>query len=287
MKSIAIIGATGQVGTDLVKLFNEKSWIVHEVNHSDIAIENISQSQDYFNDKIFDVIVNTAAMHQVNKCETEIEKCWDINFYGASNVGSIANRMNAKYVYFSTDYVFSGNKGSAYTESDSVSPINAYGSSKAAGEISTLNLNSNNLVVRISSVFGSAGSSGKGGNFVEAIIKKAVSGEELKVVGDVTMTPSYTVDIANKLIDLIDNNQSGIFHLSNKGSTTWFEFAREICNQIDLEVDIKETSTDFSLSPKRPINSSLNTDKIETLGIEQREWKSALNSYLIEKGHLK
>lgn len=286
MKSVAVIGASGQVGTDLVEVFKSNGWFVEEILHKDLAIEVKNSVDVFFKDMKPSVIINTAAMHQVTTCEHEPERAWNVNFYGAKYLAEVAQRLDAVNIFLSTDYVFSGEKGSEYSEADGLSPLNVYGSSKAAGEIVTLNSSEKSIVARISSVFGKAGSSGKGGNFVETIIAKAQKGEVLKVVDDLIMSPSYTKDIANKIYALINYPTFGTFHLSNSGSTSWYEFAREICRQVNIDVEIERITSNANSAPRRPMNSSLSTKKIESLGVSQRNWKDALNSYLNEKGHL-
>lgn len=286
MKSIAVIGSSGQLGSDIVSVFAKSKWQVLPVNRDNLTVEDDSQVHKYFSENKVDVIVNTAALHQVGICENEVSRSWAVNAQGSSNIAAAAKAQGAKYVYISTDYVFDGKKSVPYSESDQVSPINVYGASKAAGEFVALTHSPNNIVARISSVFGLAGSSGKGGNFVETILNKAKKGEDLRVVDDMFMAPSYTRDIANKLLNVLDQNLSGIFHLSNLGRASWYEFAAEICKQVGLEVQIEKTKTDVDSLPRRPIDSSLSTDKLISLGIHQRSWQDALNAYLIEKGHI-
>lgn len=286
LKNVAVIGASGQLGTDMLKVFRNRGWSVVEVSHKDVSVEDLAKLKSFFREIKVDLIVNTAALHQVGICETEISRSWLVNATGARNVAQLGQSMDAKVVYVSTDYVFDGSKGSSYEEMDAVSPVNVYGASKAAGEVATLVASDSYLVVRISSAFGAAGSSGKGGNFVETIISKAKAGETLKVVDDMLMSPSYTVDVATKLAHLVENDLGGIFHLSNDGVVSWHEFASEICKQVGLSISIEKIATDKSQFPRRPANSSLGTEKIKELGIEQRGWKDALTSYLAEKGHL-
>ena len=286
MKKVAVIGANGQLGSDLCKVFQLANWEVKRLVHADISVEDHLSVSKCFEGISLDFIVNTAAMHQVALCEKEITKSWNVNSKGAQNIARVAQSIGAKVVYVSTDYVFDGNKNTPYSEVDLVSPINVYGASKASGEIATLSTSSQNLVARISSVFGSAGSSGKGGNFVETIIKKVKEREPLTIVGDIVMSPSYSLDVAQKILSLLENDLEGVFHLSNEGSSSWFDFAQEICSLMEFKVSINKSTTDNLVFPKRPINSSLNTEKIKERGIDQRGWREALKSYLIEKGHI-
>jgi dTDP-4-dehydrorhamnose reductase len=234
VKSVAIIGPNGQLGSDLVKVFEQAGWKIFQLSHSEISIENRISVLKALEGAKTDWVINTAAFHKVDECEKDPQKAWQINAEGAKNVATVARDLGMRSVFISSDYVYSGDKGASYSESDPVSPLNAYGHSKAGGEAVTLAANEKNLVVRIASVFGAAGSSGKGGNFVETIITKAKAGDRLSVVDDILMSPTYTVDAAQKILELLNLDESGIFNASNAGSTTWYGFAREILEQTQL-----------------------------------------------------
>ena len=288
MSSIAIIGPNGQLGTDLVKVFSNAGWDVKEITHQKINIENIDSVRDALIANNSDWIINTAAFHKVDECEVDPGKAWQINATGQLNVATIAHDLKIKSVFISSDYVFSGDKedGKPYSESDLVSPINAYGHSKAAGEAVTLAANPNNLVVRIASVFGVAGSSGKGGNFVETILKKGRAGETLKVVEDITMSPTYTVDASNRILEAINASWSGLLHASNTGKTTWFDFAQEILKMARIDTELTSNTTNWEQLPKRPRNSSLDTTNADSLSKKNFAWTDGLRKYLVEKGHI-
>lgn len=288
MRSVVIIGPHGQLGTDLTKRFSNLGWNVIPASHAEVAVEDYGSIGAFIESQNPNVVVNTAALHQVAVCEKEVERSWKINAGGALNVARACDAVGAKSVFISTDFVFNGelHDHDSYSETSSISPINVYGASKAAAELATLSTNENNLVVRISSVFGAAGSSGKGGNFVETILKKAKGGEILKVVDDIFMSPSYTVDIASKINGLLDADASGVFHGNNCGSVTWNGFAQEILNLAGIDIQVEKTSTDWSAVPKRPRNSSLSTNSLASIGVGQRSWKEALRAYLEEKKHL-
>ncbi len=288
VRSIALIGPNGQLGSDLVRHFSNSGWAVVPVKHAEVKVEDAGSVKSFFSSNPVDVIVNTAALHQVGVCEKEIAQSWLINSVGASNVARVGRDIGAKVIYISTDYVFDGEIpiAESYSTETPVSPLNVYGASKAAGEISTLSTAPTNMVVRVASVFGSAGSSGKGSNFIETIINKAKSGDTLKVVDDIQMSPSYTVDIARKIDGLLEADVSGTFHCSNEGRVTWNAFAQEIVNQVGLDISVEKTETDWSATPKRPKNSSLDSWELSDLGIQQRSWQEALNAYLREKKHI-
>jgi dTDP-4-dehydrorhamnose reductase len=286
MTSVSIIGPNGQLGSDLVKVFTKAEWKVKPIIHAEISVEKLESVTSALKVAQTDWVINTSAFHKVDECEKDSQKAWEINTYGAKNVATVARDLGMRSVFISSDYVYSGNKGTSYSESDPVSPVNAYGHSKAAGEAVTLAANEKNLVVRIASVFGAAGSSGKGGNFVETIINRARAGDPLSVVDDIVMSPTFTVDAAQKILELLNRDQSGIFHATNSGSTTWFGFAQEILKQTKLKVELNSSKTNWESPLKRPKNSSLDISKIEHLSIESPVWSDGLTRYLAEKGHI-
>ena len=284
--SVSIIGPNGQLGSDLVKVFTKAGWRVNPITHAEISVENMVSVSTALKSAGTDWVINTAAFHKVDECEKDSQKAWEINAHGAKNVASAAKEQGMRSIFISSDYVYSGDKGSSYTEIDLVSPTNAYGHSKAGGEAVTLASSSNNLVVRVASVFGSAGSSGKGGNFVETIINKAKAGDPLSVVDDILMSPTYTVDAAKKILELVSRNESGIFNASNSGITSWFGFANEILTQTGLKTSLSATKTNFESSPKRPMNSALDISKVEQFLSSSPAWADGLKDYLSEKGHI-
>ena len=286
MTSVSIIGPNGQLGSDLVKVFIHAGWKVNPITHAEISVESAESASAALKSAETDWVINTAAFHKVDECEKDSQKAWEINAHGAKNVASAANAYGMRSIFISSDYVYSGNKGSSYRETDPVSPVNAYGHSKAGGEAVTLAVNPNNLVVRIASVFGSAGSSGKGGNFVETIINKAKAEDPLSVVDDILMSPTYTVDAAKKILELVSRDESGIFNASNSGTTSWFGFANEILNQTGLKTSLSATKTNFESIPKRPMNSALDITKVEQFLSTSPAWTDGLRHYLLEKGHI-
>jgi dTDP-4-dehydrorhamnose reductase len=286
VSSVSIIGPNGQLGSDLVKVFTKAGWKVLPITHAEISVENQESVLSALKNAQTDWVINTAAFHKVDECEKDSQKAWKINAHGAKNVATVARDLGMRSIFISSDYVYSGDKGTSYSEREPVSPVNAYGHSKAGGEAVTLAASEKNLVVRIASVFGAAGSSGKGGNFVETIINKAKAGDPLSVVDDIEMSPTYTVDAAQKILELLDRDQGGIFNATNAGSTTWFGFAQEILEQTKLVTKLSASQTNWESPLKRPKNSSLDVSKIENLSINSPDWSDGLRRYLKEKGHI-
>jgi dTDP-4-dehydrorhamnose reductase len=239
-----------------------------------------------------DVIINTAAYVRVDDAEVEVEKAFQVNAIGALNIAKACNEINAVNVYISTDYVFDGAKGAPYEEEDIPNPINLYGLSKYAGEILTRNLSLKKkalpkkyFVIRSSSLYGKAGARGKGGNFVDSVIQKARAGEELKVVDDQFMSPTYTKDVAVMLKRFLAiNPEFGVYHIVNEGYCSWYEFTREIFTILGWDVEVKPIkSSELKRLARRPIFSALRNKKLDDLGLRMRNWKEALNDYLTEQ----
>ena len=279
---VAVIGSTGQLGTDLVKAFRGGHEVI-ALTHRDIEVEN-PDSCRVLEEHEPDAVVNTAAFHRTEDCELYPERAFLVNAVGAKNVAEVCSRIGAVCVYISTDYVFDGCKGAPYDEEDVPNPINAYGVSKLAGELFTRNYCEHSYVVRLASLFGVAGASGKGGNFVETVIGKARRGEELRVVDDVVMSPTYTRDAASAIRSLLESGaEYGVYHATNDGYCSWFEFTKAIFEILGVSASIKPiSSSDFASRARRPRFSALTSVK----GVKLRGWRDALKEYLKEKGHL-
>lgn len=283
---ISVIGANGQLGTDLCKLL-EMGHEVQALTRVNADVTDFDSLARAFSEFGPDWVINTAACHKVDLCEQNPNAAFEVNELGALNVARASKAVGAKSVYISTDYVFSGDGdvSSRYSESDAPSPINVYGKSKLEGEFRTLEIDSSNIVARISSVFGSAGSSGKGGNFVEAIIKKLRLGETPRVVNDTRMSPTYTVSAVSGIEALVNHSSNGVFHLNNSGSISWFEFASRIADRIGYPGGVEATVSDANVDVARPKNSAMDNSKVSKL-ILLTSWDQALDEYLLEKSHL-
>jgi dTDP-4-dehydrorhamnose reductase len=283
---IVVIGATGQLGTDLMKTLRDGHEVVG-LTHREIEVADFNSCL-ILGEYGPDVVINTAAFHKTDQCEEEPLKTFSVNAVGAKNVATVSKGMGAITVYISTDYVFDGSKSEPYTEEDAPNPINTYGISKLAGELYTRQ-NPRHYIVRVASLFGVAGASGKGGNFVETMIAKAKKNECISVVEDMWMSPTYTLDASKIMKAIIELNMPfGVYHATNAGYCTWFQFAQEIfklTNQKPVLTPIK--TEQMQMKAKRPKFSALKSVKLNEYGVKVRDWREALHDYLIEKGHLK
>lgn len=286
---VSILGATGQLGTDLCKAFSERgSHKVTALSHEQAEVTQPSTLIDGLGSQEPDVVINCAAYHKVDECEGQPDKAFSVNAIGALNVARACAELEAKCVYISSDYVFDGSKGRAYVEDDLPQPLNVYGAAKEAGEHLVSQTCRNSIIARTASLFGVAGASGKGGNFVEAIINKARAGGPLRVIDDIRMSPTYTLDAARAIRSLVDSDSVGLFHLTNAGNATWYEFARVFLEMAGYEVSLEPTSADvWPAKAQRPPNSSLASRRLDqATEAALRDWQDALKAYLVEKGHI-
>jgi len=294
---ILVTGASGQLGTDLCKVLQH--FEVIPLTHNDIEISDMNSVKQAFIKYRPDTIINTAAYVRVDDCEEEQDKAFLVNALGARNVAVTAQEIKARLVHISTDYVFGGvgeirvvshkvdgDKPHPYTEFDMPIPLNIYGKSKLAGENFIHHLCSRYFIIRTSGLFGIAGSSGKGGNFVETVLKLAKERGELKVVTDQIFSPTYTKDLARKIAQLIETEYYGIFHITNRGSCSWHEFAGEILQQAGLKTPlIPITSDKYPQKARRPCFSVLDNYHLRLLDMDDmRTWQEALRDYMISKG---
>jgi len=284
---VAVIGASGQLGSDLVKAFEGEAF---PLTHRDLDIED-PESLKVLNKLKPEVVINTAAYVRVDDAEVEAEKAFQVNAIGALNVAKACNEIEAVNVYISTDYVFDGAKGEPYEEDDVPNPINVYGLSKYAGEILTRNYSEKYYVIRVASLYGKAGARGKGGNFVDYMIQRAKNGEEIKVVNDMFMSSTYTKDVSRMLkrfldLDLAIKPAFGVYHIVNEGYCNWYNFTKEIFNISgwDAKIQIMPIkSSELKKLARRPIFSALKNKKLDDLGLRMRNWKEALKDYLMEE----
>jgi dTDP-4-dehydrorhamnose reductase len=282
---IAIIGSTGQLGTDLVEVLRQDdTFDVMPLRHGECDCTRPDQLREVLRKLHPDTVINCAAYVRVDDCEDQPDEAFRVNAIGALNVARACAEIDALCVYVSTDYVFDGAKATPYVESDPACPVNVYGASKLAGEHLVRQAAPRWLIVRVASLFGKSGARGKGGNFVETILGRAKAGEPLTIVNDVRMSPTYTRDAATALVGLVEAGTEGIVHLSNDGACTWYEFAKQILDLTGVRGSIDPVSSkEYPRPARRPNNSALQGDRSP---VRLRTWQQALIAYLIEKGHL-
>ncbi len=280
---ILLIGANGQLGSDLVRVLAGEGLV--PLTHRDIEICDAGGTRMVITRHQPQIVINTAAYHRVDECETNVEKSFQVNTFGVRNLALACREVGAALVHISTDYVFDGRKVAPYVETDLPNPINVYGASKLAGEHFVRYLLDKYFIVRTSGLYGVAGSSGKGGNFVESRLKQARDGKTIRMVNDQVLSPTYTLDLAHQIHRLIQTEHYGLYHITNAGSCSWYDFTAEILKLSGLETGLIPQSTDRSgAAAQRPAYSVLENAALARLGLdEMRPWTEALAAYLRER----
>jgi len=289
-RPVLILGSTGQLGSDIVLAAREAGIEHLGLSHSSLDVTDAAAVLEVFRKTKPSVVINCAALTNVEGCEENPPEAYRVNAAGAKSIAQAAKEVHARIVYVSTDYVFDGRRelDTMYLEDDATGPLNAYGASKLAGEQFVAQSSHDHLIVRVSSLFGVAGSRGKGGNFIETILKKARGAEPLKIVNDQWMTPTYTKDAGIAILKLVTTNALGIIHVTNPESCTWYAFASAALAAVGADVPIEPVPASmFSAKVRRPRNSAMATVRLRSLlGASLRPWREALHAYLIAKGHL-
>ncbi|MBN2198754.1 MAG: dTDP-4-dehydrorhamnose reductase [Candidatus Aminicenantes bacterium] len=284
--TIALIGADGQLGTDLTKLIPPGRLAALTYPECDVTrpgrlrrtLESLRPS----------IVINTAAYHRVDECEDEPLTALRVNALAVRDLALACRELDAVLVHFSTDYVFDGLRREPYVEEDAPHPLNAYGVSKLAGEHFLRSLWPKHFVLRTCGLFGEAGSKEKGTNFVESMIAGARGGRTLRVVSDQIVTPTATAELAPRVLALAETGAFGLYHMTNEGRCTWFEFARAVFEILGLQPDLRPvTSEVFGARARRPCFSVLENRAYNRLSLPPfSHWRNALESYLRLKGHL-
>ena len=283
---IAVIGADGQLGSDLVAAFTAHGDAVCRLTHSHIEVADLNSVFCVLEEIQPDVIVNTAAMHNVENCEREPSKAFAVNGLGPRNLAVVTHSSGAVLMHVSTDYVFDGSKGSPYTENDSPLPLNAYGITKLAGEHFVRANTEKHFVVRTSGLYGKSPCRAKGGlNFVELMLKLAKERGEVRVVDSEVVSPTSTAELAEQLVQLSRSDCYGLYHATAEGNCTWYEFAREIFAQTDTPVRLKVAGPgEFPARVPRPKYSALENQALKNRGLNTfKPWQNGLHMYLKER----
>jgi dTDP-4-dehydrorhamnose reductase len=294
MGRVALIGSNGQLGTDIARLWSASSLgsrgdELIGLTHADIDVTDVALVHSVLNGIQPELVINTAAFHRVDDCETEAAEAFKVNALGVKNVAEACGALGATMAHISTDYVFDGAKSEPYGEDDTPRPISAYGISKLAGEhFLRYLLPDKHVLVRCSGLYGLAGASGKGGNFIETILRSAREGRPLRIVNDQTLSPTFTLDLAASFLDVLAKDGRGTFHITNSGVCSWFDFGREVFNLLEMSPQlIPITSAEYGAAARRPPYSVLANRRIAELGVAQpRHWREALNDYMRLKGRL-
>ena len=271
---ILIIGSNGLLGRDLIEDWTGNDLI--PATSRDADIREVGQVRQLVTREHPDWIMLAAAYTDVDGSERDPDQAFAVNRDGTRNVSLVARELGAKLCYLSTDYLFDGGSDRPYEPNDPVHPLNVYGASKAAGEIAVQEQAGHWLIARTSWLFGTARPS-----FPEKILQAADSSSELKVVADQVGSPTYTRDLANAIRNLVGANAHGVLNITNSGSCSRFEFAREILRKAGRKTRVLPiTSAEAGSPARRPAYSVLSSATLASHGISLRSWGDALDAYL-------
>jgi dTDP-4-dehydrorhamnose reductase len=288
VERIVLIGANGQLGSDLARVLAGPRLVA--LTRRELDVTDAAAVERAIGDIHPGVVVNTAAFHRVDDIEADPAPAFRVNAVAVHHLARSCARHAARLVHVSTDYVFGGGGPGPYAEEAPPAPLNAYGASKLAGELLVQQASPRHVVIRSSGLYGVAGSSGKGGNFVETMLRLAHEGKRLRVVDDQVLAPTFTTDLAEAVGRLLAADPpGGVYHLTNGGACSWFEFARRIFELTGLAPDLEPTTSEAYGAPaRRPANSVLRNTRLPALGLPPlRPWAEALRAYLAAKAHLR
>ena len=281
---VLVTGKNGQLGKSIHKIVtaNEQIGKFIFAGRDELDLSKTSSITSYFNQNNFDIIINCAAYTSVDKMEEQSELANQINHLAVAELVKIAKMQQAKLIHISTDYVFDGESDRPYKEADETNPINIYGRTKLAGEQALQEIMPTDaMIIRTSWVYSEFGN-----NFVKTILKLSKERDDINVVCDQMGSPTYATDLANAILGILQNKafkdpgqETQVYHYSNSGEVSWYEFAREVFELTNIQCSVSPISTEeFPTLAKRPKNTLMNKDKIaETFSINIFDWKESLN----------
>jgi dTDP-4-dehydrorhamnose reductase len=278
-----VIGATGQLGSDLVRTFDRPGELV-SLSTRDVDIRDAVRTRAVLAALRPTCVLNTAAYNLVDRAEEDGADAFALNAEAVGTLADICQASGARLVHFSTDYVFDGDKHMPYVETDPPRPISLYGESKLAGERLALERCERAVIFRVCGLFGLAGFQGKG-NFVETMLRLAREGRALRVVSDQVLCPSYTLDLARKVWQVLPKVAHPVYHLTNAGQVSWYDFARRALELAGVSANITPvTAAEYGAKARRPAYSVLGHAHLAALGEDDlRPWELALAAYVAER----
>lgn len=274
---VLVTGANGQLGFDVVKRLQIENIECHGIDLEDLDITDDAEVKPFIANYSPDVVVHCAAYTAVDKAEEEKELCYRINVLGTRYVAEACKAIDAKMVYISTDYVFDGELDRPYEVTDIPNPINYYGQTKYEGELEVQKIIDKYFIVRISWVFGA-----NGNNFVKTMLMLGKERDEISVVSDQIGSPTYTVDVAELLTDMIKTDRYGIYHATNEGYCSWYELAKEIFNIAGMDVKVNPIlALEFKTIARRPNNSRLSKESLSDGRLKLLPfWRNSISDFV-------
>jgi len=274
---ILVTGSKGQLGFDVVNELEKRGHAPIGVDIEDMDITDADSVRKVITQSNAEAVIHCAAYTAVDAAEENEAVCRKVNVNGTEHIAAVCKELKLKMMYISTDYVFNGEGERPWEPDDLREPLNIYGQTKYEGELAVEKLVEKFFIVRIAWVFGVNGK-----NFVQTMLKLGESGNEVNVVADQTGSPTYTFDLAKVLVDMIETDKYGRYHVTNEGLCSWYDFAVEIFRQAGMDVKVNPLdSSQFPAKAKRPGNSRMNKDKLDRAGFDRMPvWQDALAHYL-------
>jgi dTDP-4-dehydrorhamnose reductase len=286
-----LLGPNGQLGHDLRRAHERSGGSVEltPISREQLDVASVPRIRDVLSEIDFDVLVNCTSYHKTDEVEDNAAQAFAINAHAVQAMANVCASKKARFIHVSTDYVFGGDmsRDRPLNESAPTAPVNIYGASKALGETLARLACEDTIVLRVASLFGVAGASGKGGNFVETMIRVGREKGALRVVDDQIMSPTSTADIADVVARMLTHGcDAGLYHVVNTGAVSWFEFAREIISRAGVNAEVTPcSSADYPTRAMRPRYSALDNGRVARAFAPMPPWQDALNRYLRAKGH--
>jgi len=281
---IVVFGKNGQLGQELEKEAKKHGYEVLALGHEEIDVTDLSALKSYILNHKSDVVINATAYNLVREADERFKEAMELNCFVPFYLAQICKTIGAKFITYSTDYVFDGDTNKPYEENEQTNPLQTYGLSKVCGESSALHVYpEDSLIIRTCAVYGGQeGSKSKGGNIVLTILKQAKEKEYLEMTTDQIVNPTYSKDLAKASLDLLDKKpEPGIYHLTSEGSCTWYEFAKECLRIAKISKEIRKVeASKIDPSLKRPKFTALANVKAKALGIALPNWQESLKAYI-------
>ena len=279
---MAIFGSGGQLGVELCREFEKRGWTVVRFDRQSLDITDSNLVEATLAKADPQLVINAAAYNQVDVAEREPHAAFNANALGVRNLAMACRQTDARFVHFSTDYVFDGKKGSPYIETDQTHPLGAYAVSKLAGELYAQAYLENALIIRVSGVFGPGGLFTPRGNFVELMLRMGKSATPIRVVEDHVASPTYAPALASRTADLVAKGCVGVFHIGGGEPISWYNYARLIFELAHVTPELKPTNErEYRTAARRPAYSALSNSKMRQQGIEPMpSLRDAVDMYL-------
>ena len=290
-RRVLLLGPNGQLGHDILRAHEKsgESFDLVPLDRGKLDVAEPGAVERVLGGLDFDAAVNCAAFTRVDDAEDDIALAFAVNAHAVQAMARACAARRARLVHISTDYVFGGDaeRMRPLREDDPIAPINVYGASKALGETLARLASDDAVILRVASLFGVAGASGKGGNFIETMIRAGREKGALRVVDDQTMSPTATADVARVVVRMLaDGCAPGLYHVVNTGTATWFDFAREIIRRAGVEATVAPCGTgEYPVRAARPRYSALDNEKVSAAYGVMPPWQEALDRYLYAKGY--